>query len=186
LRCRASKGRSKKSKTKIMLKKLLFASTFAALLVSCNSESAPAETTETEAPAAPQTFGETITADGTIPYEALKTKMETEAADSVAVKFTGTVQEVCQAKGCWMKIASDDPDAEPIMVRFKDYGFFMPKDIAGRKVIMDGYAFVEETPVDELRHYAEDAGKSQEEIEAITESKKETKFLASGVLLLEE
>jgi hypothetical protein len=85
-----------------------------------------------------------------------------------------------------MTIASDDPDAEPIMVRFKDYGFFMPKDIAGRKVIMDGYAFVEETPVDELRHYAEDAGKSQEEIEAITEPKKETKFLASGVLLLEE
>ena len=174
-----------------MLKKLLFAGTFAALLFSCNSESAPAEeatteTTATEAPAEPQTFGEAITADGAISYQDLSSKMETEAADSLAVKFTGTVQEVCQAKGCWMTIASDDPDAEPIMVRFKDYGFFMPKDIAGRKVIMDGYAFVEETPVDELRHYAEDAGKSQEEIEAITEPKKETKFLASGVLLLEE
>jgi len=51
---------------------------------------------------------------------------------------------------------------------------------------MEGHAFKETTPVEELRHYAEDAGKPQEEIEAITEPKEEVKFLASGVLLLEE
>ena len=89
-------------------------------------------------------------------------------------------------KGCWMLVASDDSNQEPVMVRFKDYGFFMPKDIAGRKVVMEGWAFREVTPVDELRHYAEDAGKSQEEIDAITEPKDEMKFLASGVLLLDE
>jgi hypothetical protein len=44
---------------------------------------------------------------------------------------------------------------------------------------------VSETSVEELRHYAEDAGKSQEEIEAITEPKKTYSFVADGVLLKE-
>ncbi len=51
---------------------------------------------------------------------------------------------------------------------------------------MNGYAFRDVTPVDELRHYAEDAGKSKEEIAAITQPKEEMKFLASGVILLDE
>ncbi len=84
-----------------------------------------------------------------------------------------------------MTIASGN-GGEEMMVKFKDYGFFVPKDIAGRKVVMEGYAFREVTPVDELRHYAEDEGLSTEEIEAITEPKEELKFLASGVLLLDE
>ena len=51
---------------------------------------------------------------------------------------------------------------------------------------MQGYAYRSVTPVDELKHLAQDAGKTQEEIEAITEPKEELKFLASGVLLLEQ
>ena len=62
------------------------------------------------------------------------------------------------------------------MVKFKDYGFFMPKDISGKEVILNGKAYVNEVPVDEQRHYAEDAGKSEEEIAAITEPKKDLFF----------
>lgn len=127
-------------------------------------------------------FGETVDQSGTITYDEMLTKF-TEA-DSIPAKVVGQVSEVCQAKGCWMTIASANGNEE-MMVKFKDYGFFVPKDIAGRKVVMQGYAFREVTPVDELRHYAEDAGKSKEEIEAITEPKEEIKFLASGVLLLD-
>jgi hypothetical protein len=97
----------------------------------------------------------------------------------------GKVEAVCQAKGCWMNIAGDQPEMEEMMVKFKDYGFFVPKDIAGREVVMQGYAFREVTPVDELRHLAQDAGKPQAEIDQITEPKVELKFLASGVLLLD-
>ncbi len=104
-------------------------------------------------------------------------------ADTVMTTLRGTVDEVCQAKGCWMTIAAGGE--EEMMVKFKDYGFFMPKDISGREVIMNGIAFYEVTPVDELRHYAEDAGKPQEEIDKITEPKRELKFLADGVQLLE-
>ncbi|TXB67592.1 DUF4920 domain-containing protein [Phaeodactylibacter luteus] len=176
-----------------MLKKTFLAGFCAAALFSCSNEAANSETAQTEPAATEQaavptyeSFGEEIDAEGTISYQDLQLKMAEAEADSVAVKFTGVVEEVCQAKGCWMTIASDDEGQEPIMVRFKDYGFFMPKDIAGKKVIMEGFAFTEETPVDELRHYAEDAGKSAEEIASITEPKRETKFLASGVLLVKE
>lgn len=103
--------------------------------------------------------------------------------DSVAVKVNGTVNEVCQVKGCWMTISEKDVEVEPLFVKFKDYGFFVPKDISGQEVIMEGMAYREITSVEELRHYAEDAGKTKEEIEAINEPKEELRFLASGVLV---
>jgi hypothetical protein len=74
-------------------------------------------------------------------------------------------------------------DDETIMVRFKDYGFFMPLDAAGKEVIVAGKAFVKEVSVADLKHYAEDAGKSSDEIANITEPAMEFAFEANGVLL---
>jgi hypothetical protein len=127
-------------------------------------------------------FGEEINQDNAVAYDQMLTQFA--GKDTLVTKVVGTVEGVCQKKGCWMNIVSENPDQPSMFVKFKDYGFFMPKDIAGKKVVMEGYAFKEITPVDELRHYAEDEGKSKEEIEAITEPKEELKFLASGVLLL--
>ena len=104
--------------------------------------------------------------------------------DSINTKMIAKVDEVCQAKGCWMKV--DLGNGEQAMVKFKDYGFFMPKDIAGKEVVLNGKAFVNEVPVDEQRHYAEDAGKSAIEIAKITEPKRTFSFVADGVLLKEE
>ena len=161
---------------------------FAALLVGCNTQQHSNSSDDTAQVSNNETgvryFGEKIAADGAIPFDQLASKMTT--SDSVAVKIRGTVEAVCQAKGCWMNIVSEQPEQVPMMVRFKDYGFFVPKDISGQEVIIDGYAFKETTSVDELRHYAEDAGKSKEEIEAIDTPKEELKFLASGVILLDE
>lgn len=103
--------------------------------------------------------------------------------DSVDAKMIAKVDEVCQAKGCWMKL--DLPDGEQVMVKFKDYGFFMPKDISGKEVIINGKAYVNEVPVDEQRHYAEDAGASKEDIAKIIAPKKTYSFMADGVLLKE-
>ena len=68
-------------------------------------------------------------------------------------------------------------------IRFKDYGFFMPKDCSGKEVIFEGKAFYDTTTVEMLKHYAMDGGKSKEEIEKITEPEINLSFLASGVLL---
>ena len=106
-----------------------------------------------------------------------------EGVDSLDAKLVGTVESVCQTKGCWMNLTTEAGDE--IFVQFEDYGFFMPKDIAGRKVVIDGYAYRQVTSVDELRHYAEDEGMSAEEIAAITEPEEELKFMASGVKLMD-
>ena len=144
-------------------------------------------TSETATPVAPvtgETYGAAFDTNAVMAYDDLLSKMN--ASDTMTVQVAGTVESVCQMKGCWMNITAERDDAEQMMVKFKDYGFFMPMDISGREVVMNGIAYYETTPVDELRHYAEDAGKSAEEIAAITEPKKELKFLADGVILVEE
>lgn len=127
-------------------------------------------------------FGETIDTSGMISYESLLTQMS--MADSIETKVYGKVSGVCQTKGCWMNIVSEsDSTNTEMFVQFKDYGFFMPKDLAGKEVVMMGKAYREVTSVEDLRHFAEDEGKTPEEISKITEPVTELKFMASGVLI---
>jgi len=106
--------------------------------------------------------------------------------DSMMVVMKGKVTGVCQAKGCWMKLTDPaNASQEEMFVQFKDYGFFMPKDLAGHNVIIEGKAYKAMTPVKELKHYAEDDNKSEEEIAKITEPLVEKKFMASGVVIVD-
>ncbi len=73
----------------------------------------------------------------------------------------------CQKSGCWMDL--DVGNDEVIKVTFKDYAFFIPLDSEGKTALVEGFAKRELIPVDILQHYAEDEGKSKEEIDAITE-----------------
>lgn len=122
-------------------------------------------------------FGESFKVKN--PMEVDKLVVQLSSTDSVEAQVIGKVESVCLKKGCWMNIATEQ--GNEIFVKFKDYGFFMPLDLAGKEVIMNGKAYKDVTPVDELRHYAEDAGKSPEEIAAITEPEEELKFMATGV-----
>lgn len=128
-------------------------------------------------------FGTTITANNAIPYEKVMAKMAN--TDSLNMKVTGKVKEVCLKKGCWMTLVSDKPGYPEMRVTFKDYAFFMPKDLSGKRVVVDGFARVETTSVETLRHFAEDAKKSPQEIAAIKEPKREVSFEAAGVLILD-
>ncbi|MGJ8666580.1 MAG: DUF4920 domain-containing protein [Patiriisocius sp.] len=112
--------------------------------------------------------------------EMIETYKNLKPGDTVDVKFKTKVNAVCQAKGCWMRM---DLGEEEAMVKFKDYAFFMPLDLAGKDVIVDGKAYVAEVSVDEQRHYAEDGGSTPEEVAAITEPKRTLSFMSSGVLV---
>ena len=97
------------------------------------------------------------------------------------VKIEGEILSSCPMKGCWMKIRAEK---DTILVRFKDYGFFVPKaGIVGGKAIINGKMSIETLSVDLLRHYAEDAGKSKDEIEKITKPEVSLTFLADGVFI---
>jgi len=126
-----------------------------------------------------ESFGEKIKLDGAI--ESTSFLKQIDGKDSLLVKISAPIVNVCQKKGCWMNV--DLGEGKQMMVRFKDYGFFVPKDADGKIAVMDGVAFREVLSVDMLRHYAEDAGKSKEEIEKITEPETRLSFEASGVLI---
>jgi len=101
--------------------------------------------------------------------------------DSVAVKVAGQVVDVCQAKGCWLDVKLTDNTV--MKVRFKDYGFFVPKNIAGKTVVLNGVAYNKSISVADQQHYAQDAGKSEAEIKAITQPQKSITFTATGVVV---
>ncbi len=141
------------------------------------------ESSQSEAESGGEIFGKSVEASGALPLGEFARQYSGQ--DSARVKLSATVAEVCQKKGCWMNLTSGEKEKE-IMVRFKDYGFFVPKDIAGRKVVVEGIARRELISVEDLRHYAEDKGESEEVIEAITEPQESWTFTADGVLLLNE
>lgn len=123
-------------------------------------------------------YGEVITGSGAMSLTSFNAAMA--EMDSMNCKIAATVNSVCQKKGCWMKV--DLGEDKEMMVRFKDYGFFVPMDIEGETVVMQGKAYWYEMSVEELQHYAEDAGSTAEEIAAITEPEMALAFEAVGVL----
>jgi hypothetical protein len=127
------------------------------------------------------TFGASLSKEGAIPVAELPGMLK--AKETAHVTVIGKVMDVCPKKGCWMSI--EMPGNEPVFVMMKDYGFFVPLELIGKKVVIDGQASVVTTSVAELRHYAEDAKKSKEEIEAITAPKKEIRLTANGIAVLE-
>lgn len=126
-------------------------------------------------------FGAGVHALESISVSTLEKELTSNAVYSGVI--TGKVVEVCLKKGCFMKVEREG-SAEPIMVRFKDYGFFVPSDIVGKTVLLDGEAKVKETTVEQLKHFAEDAGKSAEEISKINSAKSDIEIIAVGVRIV--
>jgi hypothetical protein len=105
----------------------------------------------------------------------------TEASDWSGV-VKGAVKQVCKSEGCWLRL--DDGSKDGIMVKMKDHKFLVPKDIDGKTVYVSGVAKKTVTSVEMQRHYAEDAGKSKAEIDAIVAPKVEIKMDAVGVMVM--
>lgn len=159
------------------MKKRLLLATLLVAIGACNSKKNT--NLETKSYAA---FGDSIQAEKALTAERMLAKYKTlQKGDTLSIKFTTTINEICQNKGCWMTL--DLGNKEQAFVKFKDYGFFVPMNAQKREVVVEGKAFIEETPVAELKHYAEDEGKSKAAIDSIVAPKIEYKFLAHGVLI---
>ena len=93
----------------------------------------------------------------------------------------GEIIDVCPKKGCWMNVKVN---TDTVFVKFKDYGFFVPKSgIEGKQVLMSGKIFRDTITVERLRHYAEDAKKSKDEIELITAPEYKINMIANAVAI---
>lgn len=168
-----------------MKRLLVFAAVLSIALSSCKVEKKGEKSTTNDTEVQKieyASFGEKITDAEAISADEMRAKFKNlKAGDTLNVKFASTINEVCKKKGCWMKL--DLGEEQESMVRFKDYGFFMPLNADAKEVVVNGKAYVTEISVDELQHYAKDAGKSEEEIAQITEPKYTYAFEADGVLI---
>lgn len=115
------------------------------------------------------------------PAQLEKKLNKAQKVENVAVK--GKVIDVCDKKGCWLTVQTEDNDK--FFVKMKDYAFFVPTALKGKTVVLEGNAETKVISVDEQKHYAEDAKKSQAEIDAITKPQEEIRFLASGIKVVD-
>lgn len=163
------------------MKKLFLATALACTLAACQSN--PSETAEGEGTSLqaelPTTYGQAIAAEGAL--AAAEVPALLQGKDSVYVSLKGNALGSCAKKGCWMNVGL--AEGENMRVTFKDYGFFVPKDLSGQEVVMEGMLRRKVSSVEEQRHFAEDAGKSAEEIAAIQQADTIYSFEAVGVLI---
>lgn len=89
---------------------------------------------------------------------------------------------VCKAEGCWIIVQK--ADGTSMMVRAADHKFLMPENIVKKTVLIDGSATAKETSGKRRKHYAEDAGKSKEEIAKSKGPETDVHFSAKGVEVL--
>jgi Domain of unknown function (DUF4920) len=152
-----------------------------AIFVSAVSLISYAQPPEGEAKAG-EWYGEKINPEGAVSLNdaVLKLNNGTEVIDG---KVKAKIVEVCPKKGCWLKLELEN--GQTATVKMKDYGFFLPLAAKGKTVVIDGEVKMKTTSVAELKHYAEDAKKSKEEIEAIKEPQKEVRVLAKGIVIVE-
>lgn len=170
---------------------LLFAACSEATKEDHHDEDHTAQTEEAEKMVYPE---DSLSADGMMSYHGLRidgqnalpivrvSEMMPAGSDEQTVKLEGEIQACCQAKGCWMTLKLDDEN--DMRVTFRDYGFFVPKDAAGKTAVVEGRVFYDTTSVETLRHFAVDGGMTEEEAEKkYTEPKVELSFEATGVII---
>lgn len=147
----------------------------------------PVVTEADEAPAVRYAyFGESIDQEGL----ALRTDdllAEPNTHDGQMVRVEGEIVEVCQQAGCWMMLRSE-AGGEGVRVHVPrdeagDYAFTLPQTVVGQRAIVEGIAEVREQDADEQRHYLEDAGAEQADIDAVTEPRQVVAINLRGALV---
>ena len=109
-----------------------------------------------------------------------KLMQELQGKDSLFTIVKGNITAACQAKGCWMKM---DMNGNQMLVQFKDYGFFVPKNSADHEAIISGWAYSDTISVSQQIEIAKDANATVEEIAQINSSKVKLQFMANGVVI---
>lgn len=108
----------------------------------------PVATTETT-----ETFGSPL--DEAVPLVELADVGAGNVGETVRVE--ARVSKVCKRKGCFF-IAVDG--STTVRVSFKDYGFFVPTDVSGKRVTLVGEVIEKEMSREEAEHFAEDMGEA--------------------------
>ncbi len=115
-------------------------------------------------------FGEAPTLDQAVQVQEVLNHPDQYNAKEILV--SGVIKEICQEKGCWLSM---EADGKTLLVRFKDYAFFVPKDAGGKTVKVQGVFHTEV-----IKHNHEEGNHS----ESCTEQDRANySMIASGVII---
>ena len=119
--------------------------------------------------------GDALPAGDIITLDQVATKPDAFSGKEVLV--SGQASAVCQVKGCWM-VLSGGKSTSLARVTFKDYAFFVPKDVKGMKAKMVGEVKVKFLSDAERAHLAEDG-----KVDVSSIPKAELRIVARGIEL---
>ncbi len=103
--------------------------------------------------------------------------------DLSQIQMTGYISQVCQKEGCWIKIRTDKNINDEMLVKVKDHAFALPKNISGKRALINGSVVKKTQSVADQQHYLQDAGASKEEIAAVTSPKEVYEMVATGIVV---
>ena len=106
-------------------------------------------------------YGEKINTDKAVPLE--KVIEDFSKYQNKEVVMEAMVEKVCSKKGCWMTLEGTSSE---LRVKFKDYKFFVPFSLIGKKIWIDGQI-------------------DRKELSAITKPTHEYHFTAKGVKVVQ-
>jgi len=151
------------------------------ITVSCGQTQQKPGKAETAVTSSTGNFGNEFPSDNAIP--AIQVAGIFTDSDTAAITISGKISASCKHTGCWMDL--DMGNNVTIHVTFENESFTIPLDAAGKNAVAEGIAIRELIPVETLRNYAREDGKSDEEVAAITAPVFAYEFIAKGVLIEE-
>ena len=123
-------------------------------------------------------YGDSFDISASIPVSAVMAQLE--GKDTLFTTIDGVIDQTCPAAGCWLNMRLDSG----VQKITTDHIFFVPLEgCEGLNAKAKGKAFYDEISVEMLKHYAQEEGKSEAEIAAITEPKKVLNFVATGIMI---
>lgn len=165
-----------------MKKILLFAAVLSTITVYAQTADELQATSGAISSAADGTpYGKPFDEKGAVSMADLANRSIDKELSNITVR--GKIEEVCQAEGCWIRVSKENDEGTTMLVKFKDHSFVIPKDLAGKNIVFTGRAYHATITVEMQKHYAEDAGKTKDEIAKITTPSKELVFEATGVII---
>ncbi|MBK6693508.1 MAG: DUF4920 domain-containing protein [Myxococcales bacterium] len=97
-----------------------------------------------------------------------------------AMRIEGTVRAACTRKGCWMELAKGaDREASGARVTFKDYGFFVPTNSAGKVACVEGVLSSRRVAPEEVAHLESEGARFAKKMP--DGSAREVRIVATGV-----
>ncbi len=124
-------------------------------------------------------YGAPFTEGNVFNLGGLQTLMQDE--EKVDVRLAGTIDSVCITNGCWMTMKLSD--GSPMRIYLKKSGFTVPKSLEGKKVLLNGYAYLD-TKSTAPNKLTSQATTEKAKIASLQSPIKRIAFEASGVVVL--